>query len=44
MVNGDLDVIVDILCIADIPAIISLIKLIALRYYSKGMCSESFLQ
>ena len=36
LIGGDLDTIVDILCTADIPVSIALIKMIVLRYDSQG--------
>lgn len=36
LIGGDLDTIVDILCTADIPVLVALIKMMTLRYDSKG--------
>lgn len=36
LVGGDLDTIVDILCTAEIPITVALIKMTVLRYYSQG--------
>lgn len=44
MVDGDLDVIVDILCIADIPVTVAFLKLVVLRIKSRGKNFEQFQQ
>lgn len=37
LIGGDLDTIVDILCTANIPVSVALIKMMVLRYDSKGV-------